>query len=111
MTKNKPEILSPAGNPEALYAAAEAGADAVYFGTEFFNARMNAGNFTEEETARAMDYCRRLGIKTYITLNTQLYGGEVYDAAKKAAHLYDMGADAFITADLGLARVLHAVYP
>lgn len=111
MTINKPEILSPAGDPEALYAAAEAGADAVYFGTELFNARMNAGNFTDGETERAVSYCRRLGIKTYVTLNTQLYGTEVYEAAKTAARLYDMGVDAFITADLGLARVLSSVYP
>lgn len=106
-----PELLAPAGSAEALYAAVSAGADAVYFGVGAFNARMNAKNLSQNELADAISYCRRLGVKVYVTLNTQLYGGEVYEAANAARELYELGADAFITADIGLARVLRSVYP
>ena len=106
-----PELLAPAGSAEALYAAVSAGADAVYFGVGTFNARMNAKNLAEGELAEATAYCRRLGVKTYVTLNTQLYGGEVYAAAETARGLYNLGVDAFITADIGLARVLRSAYP
>lgn len=106
-----PELLAPAGSAEALYAAVSAGADAVYFGVGAFNARMNAKNLAEGELAEATAYCRRLGVKTYVTLNTQLYGGEVYAAAETARGLYNLGVDAFITADIGLARILRSVYP
>lgn len=106
-----PELLAPAGSAEALYAAVSAGADAVYFGVGAFNARMNAKNLDGGELADAISHCRRLGVKTYVTLNTQLYGGEVYAAAETACELYNLGVDAFITADIGLARILHSVYP
>ncbi len=106
-----PELLAPAGSAEALYAAVSAGADAVYFGVGAFNARMNAKNLAEGELAEAVAHCRRLGVKTYVTLNTQLYGGEVYAAAETARGLYNLGVDAFITADIGLARVLRSAYP
>ena len=45
MKKDLPELLSPCGSREALEAAAEGGADAVYFGGTMLNARMNAKNF------------------------------------------------------------------
>ena len=44
----KPELLIPVGNPEALYAAVEGGADAVYFGLNKFSARARAKNFSLE---------------------------------------------------------------
>ena len=67
-----PELLSPAGSPEALAAAIEGGADAVYFGAEKFSARMRAKNFTDTELADAVALCRAYGVRTYITVNTRL---------------------------------------
>lgn len=106
-----PELLAPAGTPDALYAAVAAGTDAVYFGTGAFNARMNAENFTGDALDDAITHCHRYGVKVYMTLNTQLYGREVEAAAETARDLWNRGADAFIVADLGLASVLHSRYP
>lgn len=47
--KGKIELLAPAGNIEALHAAVENGADAVYLGGKLFNARMQAGNFDDNQ--------------------------------------------------------------
>ena len=107
----KPELLSPAGSPAALEAAIAAGADAVYFGAQSFNARKNASNFTDEELKRAVSLCRLYGVKTNIVLNTQLYGTELSPAISLAEQLLSYGADAFIVADIGLAKALRRIFP
>ena len=107
----KPELLSPAGSPAALEAAIAAGADAVYFGAQAFNARKNASNFNDEELQRAVSLCRLYGVKTNIVLNTQLYGAELSQAIALAEKLLSYGADAFIVADIGLAKELLRLFP
>lgn len=106
-----PELLAPAGSFEALEAAIEAGADAVYFGAGDFNARMRAKNFTGDEIERALELCNRYGVHAYITLNTRLRDGELADALILARRLHDAGADAFITADAGLCRLIKEKIP
>ena len=107
----KPELLAPAGSPEALRAAVSAGADAVYFGTQSFNARKNAENFPEETIGEAIRYCRLFGVRTPSVLNTQLYGREIPVAVELAGRLLSLGAHAFIVADIGLAAQLVRRYP
>jgi putative protease len=107
----KPELLSPAGSPAALEAAVAAGADAVYFGAQSFNARKNASNFNDEELKNAVSLCRLYGVKTNIVLNTQLYGAELAPAILLAEQLLSYGADAFIVADIGLAKELIRLFP
>ena len=58
------ELLSPAGSPEAVIAAVQNGADAVYLGLGDFNARRGAKNFTEEEFEKAVRYCRIRGCRS-----------------------------------------------
>ena len=70
------ELLAPAGSPAALKAAVEAGADSVYMGA-LWNARMRGRNFTQEELAKAIAYCRKEGVKSYITLNVIAYEEEL----------------------------------
>ena len=112
MTKNGlPELLAPAGSPEALTAAIEAGADAVYFGTTMFNARMSAKNFTREATSEALKRCHDAGVKAYVTMNTLLYDKQYKDALSQAEFLYESGADALIVADFGLADILSRYLP
>ena len=53
------ELLSPAGSPEAVIAAVQNGADAIYMGLGNFNARRGAKNFTDEEFVKAVRYCAR----------------------------------------------------
>ena len=105
------EILSPAGSPEAVRAAVCAGANAVYLGYGAFNARRNARNFTEEEVAEAVSYCHLRGVKVYVTLNTLVGDREMAAAAEHAVHASQMGVDAVLVQDLGVARVLRQVAP
>ncbi|MBQ4044476.1 MAG: U32 family peptidase [Clostridia bacterium] len=106
-----PELLSPAGSPEALAAAIEGGADAVYFGAEKFSARMRAKNFTDTELADAVSLCRAYGVRTYITVNTRLRDAELPAMMDVVGALYENGADALIMADLGAAALVRQKYP
>lgn len=108
---SRPLILSPAGSPEALYAALNAGADEIYFGLEAFNARGNAKNFTKDDARQAFRACRASGVKTNITLNTLVTDREFDAAVRLAYEAASMGADAFIVQDLGLARALKKAIP
>ena len=71
------ELLSPAGSPEALRAAVQSGADAVYLGMGSFNARRSAKNFSEEDFAAALRYCHERGVRVFLTLNTLLSDREL----------------------------------
>ncbi len=110
-TKKKPELLAPAGSPESLDAALAGGADAVYLGGTLFNARMNAKNFDRDAMRTAVGKCHDAGVKLYVTMNTQLYDRELAGALDYAGFLYGAGVDALITADLGLAALLHEYLP
>ncbi len=106
-----PELLAPAGSPEALSAAIKHGADAVYMGASGFNARIGAANCTPEslkyEIARAHD----AGVRIYLTLNTLIYDREIQDMLNTAEAAYLAGADALIVADLGTASILRRTFP
>lgn len=106
------ELLSPAGSPEAVVAAVQNGADAVYLGLEgSFNARRGAKNFNREEYLAAVKYCRERGCRVYVTLNTLASDRELDAVAEIGRFLSDSGADAALVQDLGVARVLRAVCP
>ena len=105
------ELLAPAGSMEAVTAAVQNGADAVYFGYGDFNARRSARNFTREEAAAAVAYCHLRGCKVNLTLNTLLTDRELPKAAEIAAHASDIGVDAVIVQDLGAARMLRQSVP
>ena len=111
--ENLPELLAPAGSTEALYAAVEAGADAVYLGISggATNARVNAQNFTLDELRSAIPYAHGHGVKIYLTLNTLAYDGELSALLSLAKDAAAMGVDAFIVADLGLASLLSRELP
>lgn len=106
-----PELLSPCGSYEALVAAIEGGADAVYFGGTVFNARMNAKNFDRNDIRSAVALCKEKGVKSYVTLNTQIYDRELKSALDHAAFLYESGVDALILADLGLVSLIKKHIP
>lgn len=106
-----PEILAPVGSAAMLEAAVRSGADAVYLGAGDFNARRNAENFEADALRRAIADCHIRGVKAYLTLNTVLRDGELPAALDCARRAAEAGADAFITADLGLARLLHQALP
>ena len=105
------ELLAPAGSPEAVIAAVQNGADAVYLGLGNFNARRGAKNFTEEEFEKAVRYCRIRGCKVYVTLNTLVDDRETEAAVAQARLVSALGADGLIVQDLGLVRALRAALP
>jgi putative protease len=76
-TKNKQELLAPAGDFASLIAAVSAGADAVYFGLQDFNMRANAKNFSLADLKKIKDICASRKVKKYLTLNTIIYDGEI----------------------------------
>jgi putative protease len=77
MIKRKPELLAPAGDPQALKAAVENGADAVYLGGEMFGARAYAGNFDRSALKSALEYAHARNVRIYITVNTLVDNGEL----------------------------------
>ena len=98
------ELLAPAGSYDALRAAVENGADAVYLGGQSYSARASAANFSPDELRSALDYCHIRGVKVYVTVNTLLRSDELDGAVSYLADLYRWGADAVIVQDLGLAQ-------
>lgn len=106
-----PELLAPAGSPEALRAAVAAGADAVYFGASGFNARAGARNFSDDELVRAVGFCHEHGVRVYLTLNTLVWDREMRDCLAAAGRAWRAGVDALIVADMGVAAALRRTFP
>lgn len=105
------ELLAPAGSPEQLYAALEAGADAVYMGGKAFSARKYAGNFTEEEMTEAVRHCHILGVRVYVTLNTLIADSEWEEMEKYLRFLGSIHIDGLLVQDLGVARAARRLIP
>lgn len=108
---NNFELLAPAGSYDAFIAAVENGADAVYLGGKLFNARANASNFSLDELKKIVEYAHLRNVKIHVTLNTLLNENEINEALDFAYDLYNIGVDAVIVQDLGLAKVLHENIP
>ena len=99
--KKLPELLAPAGDWEKLQMAVLYGADAVYLAGTSFGMRSFAGNFSDEELPRAVDFAHRHGVKVHATVNTMPRSGEVDRLPEHLEKLNDAGVDALILADLG----------
>ncbi len=101
-----PELLSPAGSIESVYAAVNNGCDAIYIGGKYFSARQYANNFSIEELEKACDYCHLRGVKVYVTVNTLYKQKEILSFLNYIKQLYEMGVDALIIQDIGAAEVI-----
>ncbi len=106
-----PELLAPAGSYDAMLAAVESGADAVYMGGRGFGARAFAENFDEPAMEDAVRYCHLHGVRVYVTVNVLIYDKEMDDAVAYCRRLYHMGVDAVIVADTGLSAKLQRELP
>jgi U32 family peptidase len=106
-----PELLAPAGGPEALRAAVANGADAVYLGVEVLNARRGAKNFALTELADACDFAHLRGVRVYLTLNVVVLPDELDSALQVVDAAWAAGVDAVIVQDLGLLRVIRMAMP
>lgn len=105
------ELLAPAGNREAFTAALECGADAIYMGGQQFGARQYAPNFSHDELEQTIRQAHLCGVRVYITVNTLVDDSEMPALREYLRYLYEVGADAAILQDLGVARVARRVAP
>ncbi|RQD85224.1 U32 family peptidase, partial [Methanosalsum natronophilum] len=105
------ELLAPAGNSEAFYAAIENGADAIYIGIQGFSARNYASNFSLQQVKNNIDYAHSRNVKVYVALNTLIKKDEFKVALQIAHELYVQGVDALIVQDLGFLLFLKEKIP
>ncbi|MDR1466182.1 MAG: U32 family peptidase, partial [Treponema sp.] len=108
---NKLELLAPAGSPEALDAAVSAGADAVYFGLKDFNARSRSVNFAYSQAEAAVKSLRRLGKKSYITVNTVFEQRESDRICQMLNYLSRIRPDGVIVQDFGIVEMIKNFFP
>lgn len=107
MQRSDIEIMAPVGSYEALAAAIDAGADAVYFGVGRLNMRArSAANFTLDDLSRIVRTAHAAGVKTYLTVNTIVYEDELADVHAVIDRAKAEGVDAVIAADF--AAILYA---
>jgi putative protease len=109
--RNLPELLAPAGSREALTAAIAAGADAVYLAGRRFGARRYAANFSDEDLLWAVNFAHLRNVNVYVTVNTLVHDDELPDVTRYLLHLYEIGADAVLVQDVGVAAIAREVVP
>ena len=107
----KKELLAPAGDIEAGYAALHYGADAVYLGLQKFSARATAINFDEDNLNQFVGYAHHLGRKVYVTINTVIQEKELTDLLLSLDICSRCHVDAIILQDLGVAQLIKTQYP
>ncbi len=110
MKRSDIEIMAPVGSYESLVAAVAAGANSIYFGIGELNMRSaSAANFGFEDLVKIAQYCHSHGVKSYLTLNVAVYGGEeqrmreIIDCAKRE------GVSAVIASDFSVILYAHSV--
>jgi len=111
LIKNYVELLAPAGSFEAMIAAVNNGADAVYLGGKAFGARYYASNFDDQDLIKATNYIHHNGKKIYVTVNTLIADNELESVARYLKFLCELGIDAVIIQDLGLLKMLKELFP
>lgn len=107
----KTELLAPVGSFEALTAAVQNGADAVYLGGKKFGARQYANNFDEDTLKDAVEYCHIRDVKIYVTVNTLVLNEEFDELIEYIRFLYNIDIDAIIIQDLGVLKAVREKFP
>ena len=106
-----PELLSPAGSEEALHAAVDSGADAVYLGSKAFGARASAVNFDDETLTRAVEYAHLHHARVHVTVNTLVKEKEFSGVRETLRAIAAAKADAVIVQDLGVWKFIREHFP
>ena len=105
------ELLAPAGNFDKLVTAVHFGADAVYFAGKKMGLRAFAGNFTEEEIFKAMEYLHAYGKKGYVTLNIVARDSDYDGLDEYLQVLAEAKVDGVIVSDIGLIAYIRKNFP
>ena len=106
-----PELLAPAGSPEAFRAAVAAGADAVYLSGKRFGARKFAANFSDAEIEAAVNFAHARDVRVYVTVNTLIHDREIAGTVEYLIWLYSIGVDAVLIQDIGIAALAREIVP
>lgn len=104
------KLLSPAGDFESLKMAVFYGADEVYLGVKDFNAR-NIEGFSLNSLREAVDFAHIYGVKVHLAVNILFSNSELQQALDLVVDAFNLGVDAFIIQDLGLASLISKNYP
>ena len=107
----KPELMSPAGGMPQLQAAIEAGADAVYFGLEGFNARAKAMSFNHDNLPEVVAMLHERGVMAFVAVNTLVFDSELERLTQEIEGIAASGADAIIVQDIGAIKLAHQIAP
>ncbi len=107
----KMKLLSPAGDFESLKMAVFYGADEVYLGVRDFNARNNIEGFDLNGLKKAVDFAHIFDVKVHLTVNILFCDEELQNALDLVVEAYNIGVDAFIIQDVGLASLIGKLYP
>lgn len=105
------ELLAPAGSFDALKAAVNAGADAVYLAGNNFGARAYAENFSTENLIDAVKFAHLHGVAVHVTTNTILNDDELENFAEYIKNLRRANVDALLVQDLGAAKIIKNIAP
>ncbi len=97
------ELLAPAGSKEAVIAAVQSGANAVYVGGTKFSARSSAKNFDTEQLTEIINYCHLKDVKVHVAANTLIKENETEEFLLYLEYLNSSGVDAVIMQDIGMA--------
>ncbi len=107
----KSELLLPVGNMAMCLAAVHHGADAIYVGVPFFNARGRTTDLSFVELKEMIDLCHLYGVKVNLAFNVVIFQNEFPKVIEVLKEILPMGPDAFIVQDLGLAKLIRTMAP
>ena len=104
------EIMAPVGSYESLTAAIQGGADSVYFGVEGLNMRSrSSNNFTLDDLRNIAEICNQNNIKTYLTVNTVIYDGDLELMRKIIDTVKESGVSAIIASDVAAMSYANSI--
>ncbi len=105
------KLLAPAGNLESLKTAVFGGTDEIYLGVREFNARNNIEGFSLDTLKEGVDFAHLYGARVFLAINILFTDNEIQSALNVVCSAYNLGVDAFIVQDIGLATVIRENYP
>ena len=110
MKKKDIEIMAPVGSYESLMAAIQGGAGSVYFGVEHLNMRSrSANNFSLDDLRKIVETASKYGVKTYLTLNVEIFDGEIQQMHEVLEAAKEAGVSAAIAADISVIQYARSI--
>jgi len=101
-----PEIMAPVGGFPQLHAAIANGADSIYVGLTTFSARARATNFSPDELTQVVSIAHAAHVKVYVAFNTLIFDSEFQQVEDLLSHCVQVGVDAIIVQDIGIAAAI-----